>query len=103
MGNVFLHTSYSACGIIAAVQLKRKEAYMTAVVFLFIHILVFALVFTLLYYAGMATVGVMPPPGRPLARAGLVALLCLIAVLLLLGEVGVLGTVPWGYSTHRGW
>jgi hypothetical protein len=76
---------------------------MIAIVWLFIHLLIWAIVLGLLYKAAVAIVGVTPPPFQPFARAAAVVLICLLAILILLGEVGVIADAPWRYSAHRGW
>jgi hypothetical protein len=66
-----------------------------------VHILVFALIFGILYFVVTLIVDVLPTPMKPLGRAVLLGLLCLIFVLLLLGELGVMGPMSWSYNHGR--
>jgi hypothetical protein len=75
---------------------------MIAIVWLFIHIMVWCIVVGLLYHALMAVVSVVPATTQPFARAIAIVLLCLIAIMLLTGEIGLFDA-PWRYSAHRGW
>jgi len=83
---------YGAC--------KEAQAMETLVV-LFIHLLLFAAVFGLLYWIVVLVCGALPPPVQNAARAIGLILLALMAILFLLGEFGAWGTWGWGY--HRHW
>jgi hypothetical protein len=67
---------------------------------LFVHLLILALVFGLLYWLVTLVVGILPPPVAGIARVILLVLLVLIAILFLLGEVGILGDYDWSYRHH---
>jgi hypothetical protein len=75
---------------------------MIAIVWLFVHLMIWAIVIGLLYKAFMAIVDVVPAPTQPFARAIAICLLCLLAIMLLTGEIGLFDA-PWRYNAHRGW
>ena len=70
---------------------------------LFVHLLILCLVLGLLYWIVTLVVSVLPPPIAQPARVILLILLALIALGVLLGEVGIYDT-SWGwYGHHHRW
>jgi hypothetical protein len=69
---------------------------------LFLHLLILCLVFGLLYWIVTLVAGVLPPPIANVARTVLLILLALVALSVLLGEVGIYDT-SWGLYRHHRW
>jgi hypothetical protein len=76
---------------------------MDSIVGLFVHIIIAVLVFSLFYWMVQLITSVpgIPEPMRATLRVVFLILLCLMAILFLLGDLGMIGTWGWGY--HRRW
>jgi hypothetical protein len=71
---------------------------MEPLIILFVHVLIWALVFALLYWIVTLICSVLPAPMANTARVILLVLLALIALTFLLGEFGLWG--EWGFGYH---
>jgi hypothetical protein len=76
---------------------------MESIVVLFLHIIIAAIVFSLLlWFVNLVTsLPILVEPVKSLVRVLLIGLLVLFAISFLLGDLGMWGTWGWGY--HRRW
>jgi hypothetical protein len=72
---------------------------MDPLVALFVHVIVLACVFLLMVWVARKASQLAEPPMQAKVFAGLCVLIGLLALMFLLGEIGLWGT--WGFGYHR--